>query len=420
MIDFEKITDCDVKMRERLLFLFELIACSHDRLDYWFYGADGQFLTTNAREEYLFELFFSRGKFKQTAIDHGREHSAPLLISSLLGNLYAVVYARSKDKVSGYHVLGPLFTDTLSEKALSRFMSEFPLPPAFAPRFLRGVRQFPVIPWTDFNKYVVMLHYAVTGESISSGDFSYHPKDLALLSSPGEILAESESPSRNQSRPWLAEQALLNNVRDGNLNFKPALAKAGLVSSGVQVDTGEPLQRARITSSVFTALCARAAIQGGLPPQTAYHLQNTYSQRILNAAEFSQIVDINHQMYEDYILRVHRLQQKSGISPQIRNCMDYIEMHPYQKISISELADLAGYTDYYLSRKFKQEAGCSPHDYILEQKMRAAKSLLTSTTLDIQEISEQLQFCSRSYFTDNFRRLFGISPTEYRRKNQRI
>jgi L-asparaginase len=44
-----------------------------------------------------------------------------------------------------------------------------------------------------------------------------------------------------------------------------------------------------------------------------------------------------------------------------------------------------------------------------------AAILLRSTDLDIQQIAIRMQFCSQSYFTDNFRRHYGVSPSQYRK-----
>lgn len=83
---------------------------------------------------------------------------------------------------------------------------------------------------------------------------------------------------------------------------------------------------------------------------------------------------------------------------------------------MSRLAQLTGYSEYYLGKKFKRETGQTPSEYIRCQRLQRAALLLRSTGEDVQDISEKLQFCSQSYFADSFRRLFGISPTEYRQQ----
>ena len=98
----------------------------------------------------------------------------------------------------------------------------------------------------------------------------------------------------------------------------------------------------------------------------------------------------------------------------MQTTLNYIDMHIREPLSIASLAKHLGYTEYYFSHKFKQETGKSIKQYILEKKIEEAKLLLSGTTLGIQEISDELNFGSRSYFYTCFQKQTGISPKEYR------
>ena len=56
----------------------------------------------------------------------------------------------------------------------------------------------------------------------------------------------------------------------------------------------------------------------------------------------------------------------------------------------------------------------------MKEKMERAKVLLSSTTMSILEISLELSFSSRSYFSDTFQKICGISPTDYRSQTLKI
>ena len=84
------------------------------------------------------------------------------------------------------------------------------------------------------------------------------------------------------------------------------------------------------------------------------------------------------------------------------------------------IADRLNYTRYYLSRKFQKEMGISINDYIRNRKVEEAKLLLSSTSQSVLEISNILNFCSRSHFTDSFRKVTGLSPSRYREEEQRL
>ena len=95
-------------------------------------------------------------------------------------------------------------------------------------------------------------------------------------------------------------------------------------------------------------------------------------------------------------------------------------MHLEEPLDLKGLADRVGYTEYYLSRKFKQEMNISIGGYIRQARVERAKVLLTTTDLSIADIAERLQFSSSSHFSDSFRRLVNVLPQAYRREHLRM
>lgn len=85
-----------------------------------------------------------------------------------------------------------------------------------------------------------------------------------------------------------------------------------------------------------------------------------------------------------------------------------------QKIVAEDLAALVGYTEYYLTHKFKEETGLSVTNYVKFAKVERAKVLLKSTPLSVREISEQLGFATRNYFSAVFQQVTGKTPMEFR------
>lgn len=257
-------------------------------------------------------------------------------------------------------------------------------------------------------QYVLMLHYTLSGEKLFPSDINYYSSSL-----PG---AEEAAPQKkDRYRVWLTEQGLMRMVEEGDLNFRFAMDNSVSVSSGVPVQSADPLRQAKTSTIVFASLCTRAAIKGGLSPEQAYSLGDSYIQAVESSKTVSEIASLSATLYEDFILRVHRCRTNQNLSPQIRACCDYIELNVEEDFSISDLAARTGYTKYYLSRKFEEETGASLNSYINIAKVERAKLLLTITDDGIQEIADRLHFCSRSYFSETFRKITGTSPAKYRK-----
>lgn len=98
---------------------------------------------------------------------------------------------------------------------------------------------------------------------------------------------------------------------------------------------------------------------------------------------------------------------------------DYVQQvrQEKEKLSIPLLVKHVSYTEYYFSHKFKNETGYSVSDYIRHEKIQQAKILLSGTTMSIQEISNELSFNSRSYFSSFFQKETGLSPRKNREQN---
>ncbi len=85
------------------------------------------------------------------------------------------------------------------------------------------------------------------------------------------------------------------------------------------------------------------------------------------------------------------------------------------KLTSQELASRLHHSGSYLIRIFRREYGVSPMKYLASLKMETARHLLESTELPIYHIAEMLAYYDEFHFSKTFKRLAGISPSDYRR-----
>ena len=93
---------------------------------------------------------------------------------------------------------------------------------------------------------------------------------------------------------------------------------------------------------------------------------------------------------------------------------NYIKTNLHLPISVQDLCRSIGITQPYLYRIFKQEAGCSPKQYILGCKLDRAKKLLVTTDLSVSRIADSVGFSNVLDFSKFFSKQTGFSPTAYR------
>lgn len=90
---------------------------------------------------------------------------------------------------------------------------------------------------------------------------------------------------------------------------------------------------------------------------------------------------------------------------------------PRQALPLSRLAQSVNLSPARLSYLFKAETGSSPGRYLRTLRMQDATTLLLDTFLSIKEIVASVGFTDESHFVKGFKRIYGVTPTEYRRQN---
>lgn len=93
---------------------------------------------------------------------------------------------------------------------------------------------------------------------------------------------------------------------------------------------------------------------------------------------------------------------------------DYVFWHLAENLKVSQVANYFGYNEKYLTTFFKQRAGISLKQYILQVKMERAKASLSETAEPVSQIAFQLGFTDAHNFSNAFRKVTGLSPSEYR------
>jgi len=99
----------------------------------------------------------------------------------------------------------------------------------------------------------------------------------------------------------------------------------------------------------------------------------------------------------------------------LRNAIEFINDNLGRNISLAEIAANVGMSPFHFARLFKHSMGLAPHQYVLEQRIDRAKTLLSEPALSLAEIAYRLGFASQSHFTAVFRRLTSTTPETYRK-----
>ena len=89
-------------------------------------------------------------------------------------------------------------------------------------------------------------------------------------------------------------------------------------------------------------------------------------------------------------------------------------------LTLQQIASYAGYSESYFYRRFVKETGHAPIDYFIHLKINKASIFLIKTSMTVAQIAAKLGFNSPDYFSRTFRRIVGISASEFRKQNFRL
>ena len=170
---------------------------------------------------------------------------------------------------------------------------------------------------------------------------------------------------------------------------------------------------------ITAAMIARHCIEAGMVHEQAYSLSDYYIQRMDRIRKLPELNDLHREMVTAYTDHMHRKTQIRYSKP-VTHVIDYIYSHLHMRLTLHLLATEVSLSPSYLSKIFKKETGISLSDYILKSKLETARNMLLYSEYSPGQISEILGFASQSYFTERFRKEYGLPPAKYTVKKQQL
>lgn len=202
-------------------------------------------------------------------------------------------------------------------------------------------------------------------------------------------------------------------IRNGDLRSLEATKKI-MESGEVGHLSDDPVKNLLYLDICHVTLCTRAAIEGGMEAEKAYNASDLFIQRCDRALTVAELYDLHLEMTEYFTKQVAAARKTSLYSKPVSRCMEHIQNHLHEQITVRELAEMVKLNESYLSVLFKREAGISISEYVITKRVEAAKNMLELSDFTLSEISDILHFSSYSHFARTFRKYCGVSPKEYR------
>ena len=88
--------------------------------------------------------------------------------------------------------------------------------------------------------------------------------------------------------------------------------------------------------------------------------------------------------------------------------------------TLAELAREAKLSVVHFNRVFKKQFGISPMNYVIQKRVALACSLLTETGQPLKQVGERVGYRDPFFFSRQFKKVMGVSPSGYRQKHRRL
>lgn len=102
----------------------------------------------------------------------------------------------------------------------------------------------------------------------------------------------------------------------------------------------------------------------------------------------------------------------------VNHAIEHIRISYAQPITVQSIAQFIGISRTHLNNCFQKELGISIQKFLIDFRLYQASFLLTSTSLQVQEIAEKVGYADSLSFSKAFKKKFLLSPSHYRLNNE--
>lgn len=330
-------------------------------------------------------------------------------------------YGRINIEGTGYDlILGPAFSVPVTDQLVLQFMRETAVPLSFREQLTELLCSVPRISHSRFIRYLAFLYQCLNHKEVDIQQIFMKEEETDQDRKTRQInkMAVNQEED-NVHNSYSFERELYHYVKEGNTDK----LRKFLESAHPSMQEGEmalnPLRNAKnLFIGTVTKVGMLAAIPGGVDVEKTYQLIDDYVRECEQMQSIDDIMHLQYIMIFDFCQRCGETQIPEGISSDVYQCMNYIRNHTYKSISIEDASAAVNRSSSYMMKRFKNELGIHMGAYITRCKLEEAKSLLTYSDKSLAEISYNLCFSSQSHFQNVFKKQYGITPLQYRKKTK--
>lgn len=375
----------------------------------WIFDRNLEHPGSNCPNQGTIDDLLMNSKTKSVLVEYCNENRRPIIMNSD-NVMWTAIPIWEEGQLTNIYGMGPFLSDMMLTTDIREWLSKREIKEEELQRIIQFFRCLPVIHMDRVCEYTILLYYGIYGERLKPEDLNLYQEGKINLT--GKRLWTR----KNAHETFKVEQNLIRMIREGEeISWENGQKLASEVTGQVEElgVHGDSIRQMKNEVLSCVVLVSRAAAEGGLSPQIAMALSDHYFQTVQNCVNLEELSKLAGVVVNDFSRRVREC-RRNRLSKPIRECCDYIDLHLEESVTMHEMAVKLRYSDVYLCRRFKAETGKTFREYVRQHKLERARHMLMDISLSVREVSEQLGFCSMSYFGKMFREEFGMTPTQWR------
>ncbi|MGM0208992.1 YSIRK-targeted surface antigen transcriptional regulator [Enterococcus sp. DIV0421] len=209
---------------------------------------------------------------------------------------------------------------------------------------------------------------------------------------------------------YFYEHKILALIAQGNLEvLKRGISEMN--SNIIPVPTEYSVRYEKNYTIIIIEKLSNFTIQLGLDIMKSLYIRNLYLTQIESAENIIDVLKCRDSAVVHFTEELHEV-VSSHYSQLIKQVLQYIHIHIYDDLVISDIAKYFYFSESSLRRKFKDEVGTNISSYVKKQKIIEAKMLLLSGMPPYQ-IATNLHFFDLPHFVRVFKKEVGITPKQF-------
>ncbi len=215
--------------------------------------------------------------------------------------------------------------------------------------------------------------------------------------------------------PYDKEQELIRYVEEGNETEANRILNDLL--GYALFSTGGDLETIKCWASELCALLSRAASHDR--SGASFRMNHAFMRSLWETDSNEKLALLLQEVVECFCQSMFPGAFKGERSAVMR-AVRYVEVHYAEDVSLAQVAKCVYLSPSYLSTLFKKATGLSFREYLSRVRISEAKRKLSKGWESVTDIAYAVGYDSQSYFSKVFRRIAGISPTEYQRQAHQV